>query len=101
MRDADQMPLLVVAGDHPLLDLAEARRVVLLLGLRLERATLAGDQNAIEPAVRHLHAAAQAENARLVEGLSGRVVLLPVSVTGLRIGRHDDPRLGAVDTGLP
>jgi len=57
--------------DYPLFDLAQARGVVLLLGLRLERAALARDQNAGEPAVRNLHAAVETQNPSLIKGFAG------------------------------
>src|SRR5207244_523907 len=91
-----------MALDHALLDLAEPGRVVLLLGLRLERAVLAGDQQpGVLAAVRRRGGAVEAQDVGLVEGLAGRVVLLPVRVAGLRVAGHDDPRLGALDPRLP
>src|SRR5262245_15536100 len=99
--DTDELELLVVTGDHPLGDLADPRLVVLLLGLRLQWAAFAGDEQMGEAAVRHGLAAVQPEHPGLVERLSGRVVLLPVGVPRLRGGRHDDAGLAAVDAGQP
>src|SRR5919204_2859986 len=87
--------------DHALLDLTEARGVVLLLGLWLEGAAFARDQDAGESTVWHCHGAREVEHPGLVESLAGRVILLPVRVAGPRVGRHDDARLGLVDAGLP
>src|SRR5438093_13273637 len=87
--------------DHPLLDLAHPRDVVLLLRLWLQRAELARHQCSFEGAVRDLHPPAGSENVRLVERLTGWVVLLPVAVARPRVAGHDDARLGAVDSRLP
>src|SRR5204863_7802961 len=77
------------------------RGVVLLLGLRLERAAFARDEQPLEGAIRNGQASVEPENTRLVEGLARRVVLLPVGVTGPRVRRPDDPGLGPVDARLP
>src|SRR4051794_32076440 len=94
----DEAELLVVALDDLLHHLAEPGRVVLLLGLRLQRAALARDQQArVIAAVRNGRAPVEAQHARLVERLAGRVVLLPVGVSGLGMAGHDDPGLAALD----
>src|SRR5262245_55954249 len=98
---ANQAELLPVPLDDPFEDLADAGDVVLLLGLRLERTELARHDRLLEGAVRHRNRAALAEHVRLVQRLAGRVVLLPVAVAGLRVRRHDDPRLRAVDAREP
>src|SRR5215211_1519127 len=101
VRDAHELELLVVALDDGLLHLAQPRLVVLLLGLRLERAPLGGDEQALEAAVGHRRAAVEAENARLVQGLSRRVVLLPVGIADLWVSGHDDSGLPAAYPGQP
>src|SRR5919204_3569259 len=102
MRHADETEHLVVALDHLLHDLAQTRRVVLLLGLRLERAALAGhEQPRVLAAVGNRYGPIEAQHARLVEGLAGRVVLLPVGIARLRVAGHDDAGLAALDARQP
>src|SRR5689334_22968707 len=100
MRHRHQHERLVVSFDDALGDLPHAGRVLLALRLRLERAGLRGDQHMLERAVRRRRAAGP-DDARLVERLPGRVVLLPVGVAAARTRGHDDPGPGAVDAGLP
>src|SRR5262245_22095600 len=99
--DLDELELLVVTGDDAFGHLTDARGVVLLLGLRLVRTAFAGDEQLREAAVRHGRTPVQAQHPGLVERLAGRVVLLPIGVSGLRVGRHDDARFRTFDTGLP
>ena len=87
--------------DDTLLDLPEPTGVVLLFGLRFERASLGGHQQRIESAVGHPGASVQVEDTRLVERLARRVVLLPIGFARLWVGRHDDARLRAVDPRFP
>jgi hypothetical protein len=63
--------------DDRLGDLRGSRRVELVLGLRLERAEVARNEDVLERAVRDLDACVEAEDPCLVERLAGRVVLLP------------------------
>src|SRR5690349_19403039 len=75
---------LVMTPDHTLGQLADALRVVLLLGLRLQWAPLTGDQHVVVGPGRHGHALGVAQHPRLVEGVPGRVVLLAVRLARLR-----------------
>src|SRR5262245_35493802 len=100
-RHADQAKHLVMALHHALRDLAEPGGIVLLFGLRLERASLGGHEQRVEAAVGHPGASIQVEDTRLVERLARRVVLLPIGFARLRVGRHDDARLCPVDARLP
>src|SRR5262245_46610875 len=93
-RDANELELLVTSLHHPLLNLAETGDVELLLRLRLERAELARDQRIPVCTVGHADGTAHAEDVGLVERLARRVVLLPVAISGPRMGGHDDPGLG-------
>src|SRR5215217_6426843 len=102
VRHPDELDLLAVAGHGLLLDVPEARDVVLLLphaGVDL-RARLLGQQGALEGAGGHLDGATLTEDAGLVEGVA-RVVLLAVGVAPPRVAGHDDPRLRPVDSTLP
>src|SRR5262245_49599136 len=83
--DVHQLEHLVVALDHFLLHVARSGGVVLLLGLRLQRAPLARHQHASELTGRHGRVAVERQDARLVEGLPRRVVLLPVGIAGLGV----------------
>src|SRR5215213_1162521 len=67
---------------------------------RLERRPLLGLHHVIEGTVGHPHRFVQADRFGHVLGLAF-VVLLAVGLTHLRMGLHDDPRLGSVDPGLP
>src|SRR4029450_5675944 len=87
--------------DDALLDLPEPTGVVLLFGLRFERASLGGHEQPVEGAVGHPGASVQVEDPRLVEGLARRVVLLPIGFARPWDGRHDDARLRAVDSRFP
>src|SRR4029077_4238047 len=98
---ADQLEPFVATLGHLLLDLADSTRVVLLLELRFDRAPLDCGERLREGPIRHFHAHAEPEHARLVERPAGRVILLPVHLVRLRVAAHDDPRLGSVDPSLP
>src|SRR3954447_6626094 len=100
-RDPGELELLVVSLDDALGDLPHARRVVLVLGLRLQRAALACDQHVVEGAEGPGQRPGQPKDAGLVEGLAGRVVLLAVGVARPRVGGQDDPGLCALDARLP
>src|SRR5262245_55065582 len=100
-RNAHELELLVVALDHLLRDLADPCGVVLPLRLRLQRAAFGGYEQPRVRAVWHPQGPRQAEDARLVERLSGRVILLPIGLADRRCGGNDDPGLRAVDAGLP
>ena len=69
--------------------------------MRLQRAVLARDQDVLVGAGGHLHVPVGREYRRLVESLAGRVVLLAVLIARLRVARHDDSGLGALDPRQP
>src|SRR3954464_5612414 len=101
VRHADELELLVGSLHHALGDLTDSGRVVLVLGLGLEWTALERDQQPGEGSVGDRQAAVAPQHACLVEGLAGRVVLLPVGVARPRFCGHDDPGLSAVDARLP
>src|SRR5215203_4767812 len=74
--------------------------VLLLVEDRLERRPLLGLKHTIKRTVGHSDRCVQALHLRLVFGLAF-VVLLMVGLTNLRVGLHDDPRLGSINPCLP
>src|SRR5205085_10106341 len=84
--DADELELFVAAWYHPLGDLPDAARVVLLLGLWLGGAELAGDEHALERSERHSRVPVEPQHVRLVQRLAARAVLPSVPVARARTG---------------
>jgi hypothetical protein len=82
-------------------DRADALRVVLAFDdVGLERVDLLGHEHVVVRTDRHGDRLGNAEHLGLVLGLA-RVVLLPVRVADLWLGRHDDAGLGTIHPGLP
>src|SRR6185436_9718536 len=98
--DRNQPRELLALCDGLLLDHADAAAVPLQLILLVDRAVLEREQRPLEKAVRRPHGAAAAEHLGLVHGVPGRV-LLPVGITAVRVGEHDDAGLAVADAGLP
>src|SRR5437879_238527 len=55
----------------------------------------------LETSVGHFDGPAGSEHVCLVQRLTGWVVLLPVAISRVRVGRHDDPRPRAVHARPP
>src|SRR3954453_16892885 len=100
VRDGHQLRALLAHGQRLFLDHTHAAGVVLPLELVVDRAVFAGDERLPEGTVGNLQRAAAPEHARLVERVA-RCVLLPVGLSRLGLGEHDDARLAVAYTGFP
>src|SRR5919108_1739304 len=102
VRDAHELYLLVIAAHGVLLDVPYSLYVVLLLrDPRVElRSRLNRAQRLLVGALGDRDGSAAPQHAGLIERVA-RVVLLAILVALLRVARHDDSRLRALDAALP
>src|SRR5919112_4680931 len=99
--DLDELECLPGTLDRQFCDLTDALDVVLVVQyVRLQGVGLLGAQGVAERAVGHGDRRRTVDHLEGVLGLA-LIPLLAEPATDLRMGLHEDPRLSAVDSGVP
>src|SRR5512132_2520725 len=97
----DELACLPGTLDRQLRDLTDALDVVLVVHhIRFQGVGLLGAQAVAERAVGHGDRRRPVDQLKGVLGLA-LIPLLAEPATDLRVGLHEDPRLSAVDSGVP